>query len=233
MRGRRFVRSIVVAVLGAGAVVLGPAVVSASAEPCPDVEVVFARGTDQAPGVGPVGDAFVDAVRSQAADRSVGVYAVNYPASSNFSDRIGLARTVIDGIRDEGSHVQSMAANCPNTRLILGGYSQGAVVSAFVTSSTVPNGVPADQVPSPLPQEVADHVAAVVLFGKPSPEFLRQYDAPTIDIGAGYVGKTLELCAPGDTICENVPFGGVSVAHVLYPVNGMAGEGAAFAVGRL
>ena len=33
---------------------------SAAADPCPDVEVVFARGTTEPPGVGGVGQAFVD-----------------------------------------------------------------------------------------------------------------------------------------------------------------------------
>ena len=48
---------------------------TAAAQECPDVEVVFARGTSEAPGVGNVGQAFVDAVRAQAAPRTVGVYA--------------------------------------------------------------------------------------------------------------------------------------------------------------
>ena len=43
---------------------------SASAEPCPDVEVIFARGTGEPPGVGGVGQAFVDALRSQAGGKS-------------------------------------------------------------------------------------------------------------------------------------------------------------------
>jgi len=34
---------------------------SASAQPCPDTQVVFARGTGEEPGVGPTGQAFVDA----------------------------------------------------------------------------------------------------------------------------------------------------------------------------
>ena len=49
----------------------------AAAGPCPDVEVVFARGTDEPPGVGPTGQAFVDSLRSKAPGRSVGIYAVN------------------------------------------------------------------------------------------------------------------------------------------------------------
>lgn len=35
----------------------------ATARPCPDVEVVFARGTNEPPGVGGVGQAFVDSLR--------------------------------------------------------------------------------------------------------------------------------------------------------------------------
>src|SRR4051812_23647030 len=56
----------------------------ATAEPCPDVEVVFARGTTEPPGVGGVGQAFVDSLRSQLGGPSVGVYGVDYPASRDF-----------------------------------------------------------------------------------------------------------------------------------------------------
>ena len=57
---------------------------AAAAAPCPDVEIVFARGTTEPPGVGGIGQAFVDSLRSQLGGRSVGVYAVNYPASRDF-----------------------------------------------------------------------------------------------------------------------------------------------------
>lgn len=224
-------------VLGAVAVtawaLLSAPVPSASAQPCPDVEVVFARGTAEPPGVGGTGQAFVDSLRSQVGTRSVGVYAVNYPASSDFGNRIDFARTVVDGIRDAGAHIESMAANCPNTRMVLGGYSQGAVVAGFVTSAVVPEGVPDSEVPAPMPPEVADHVAAVALFGKPSDRFLRDAGAPPIAIGPLYAAKTIELCAPDDTICNGAPVGGPSIAHALYGVNGTVGQAAAFAVSRL
>jgi cutinase len=225
-----------------GAVVLTPLAVlsapvpSASAQPCPDIEVVFARGTFEPPGVGVTGQTFVDALRSQVGGRSVGVYAVNYLASGDFGDRIQFARTVIDGIRDAGVHVESMAANCPNTRMVLGGYSQGAVVAGFVTAASVPEAVPAEYrsfVPNPMPDEVANHVAAVALLGKPSDRFLRDVGAPAIVIGPRYVPKTIDLCAPGDTICDGAPVGMGSFAHGLYSVNGMTNEAAAFAAGKL
>jgi cutinase len=209
------------------------AVPAASAEPCPDVEVVFARGTGEPVGVGGVGQAFVDSLRSQVGGKSVGVYAVNYLASGDFSDGMAFANTVVDGIRDESNHVETMAATCPNTRMVLGGYSQGAVVTGFVTTDSVPPGVPALAVPAPMPPEVADHVAAVALFGTPSPAFLQSYGAPAITIGPLYAPKTTQLCAQGDTICDGTPGGGPTVAHALYPVNGMVNQAAAFAAGRV
>src|SRR6516225_2516457 len=71
---------------------LSAPVPSASAQPCPDVEVVFARGTTEDPGVGPTGQAFVDALRARSGTKSIGVYPVNYPATTDFP-------TALDGIR--------------------------------------------------------------------------------------------------------------------------------------
>jgi cutinase len=207
-----------------------------SAEPCPDVEVVFARGTGEPPGVGGIGQAFVDALGSRVGGRSLGVNPVNYQASSDFGGGVNFARTVVDGIRDAGTQVESTAANCPNTRVVLGGYSQGAVVSGFVTSPAVPREVPAEFasfVPQPLPPEVANHVAAVVLFGTPSNEFLRDAGAPPITIGPLFAAKTIELCAPDDNICDGAPPAPPGIAHTAYPVNGMVDQGADFAAGRL
>ena len=195
--------------------------------------MIFARGTGEPPGVGGVGQSFVDSLRSQAGGKSVAVYPVNYAASGDFNDTTAFAQTVVDGIRDAGARVQSTAANCPNTRIVLGGYSQGAAVAGFVTSAEVPSGVPAASVPQPLPPEVANHVAAVALFGKPSAAWTSQYGAPPITIGPLYAAKTTQLCAEGDSICDGTPGGGPSFAHALYPVNGMVGEAATFAVGRV
>ncbi len=218
------------AAVGAAAAVstsalLNVPVPSASADPCPDVEVVFARGSGESPGIGNVGGPFVDALRSQIGSRSLGVYPVNYPASTDFSSA-AFPLTVIDGIRDAGSHIESMAANCPKTREVLGGYSQGAAVAGYVTSAAVPPSVPAAAVPAPMPPDIANHVAAVTLFGTPSDQFLHNYGAPTIAIGPLYQPKTLELCAPGDGICGD---GNSPVAHISYSMNGMTGQAANFA----
>jgi cutinase-like protein len=233
LSARRIGHFLGAAALTACAALVSTPVPSASADPCPDVEVIFARGTGEPPGVGGVGQAFVDALRAQTGSKSVDVYPINYAASGDFNDTMALAQTVVDGIRDARNHVQATAANCPNTRMILGGYSQGAAVAGFVTSAAVPQGVPAASVPQPLAPEVADHVAAVTLFGKPSDAWMSQYGAPPITIGGAYSSKALQLCAQGDTICDGTPGGGPTFAHALYPVNGMVGDAATFAAGKL
>jgi cutinase len=228
-RVRRFATAVAVgAVVGTSALLSSP-VPAASADPCPDIEVVFARGSGEPPGIGSVGGPFTDALRGEIGGRSLGVYPVNYEASTDFGNP-DFPRTVVDGIRDASAHIESMAANCPKTREVLGGYSQGAALAGYVTSAAVPPGVPANLVPQPMPSGIANHVAAVTLFGTPSDQWLGQYGAPRIAIGPLYQPKTLELCAAGDSICGD---GSSPLAHGLYPVNGMTGQAADFATSHL
>jgi hypothetical protein len=222
-----------VATLIATSALLGTAAPPAFAQPCSDVEVVFARGTDEPPGVGGIGQGFVDALRSKTGAKSVDAYAVNYAASDDFGDPLQFALSVIDGIRDASNHIQATIADCPNTRIVLGGFSQGAAVAGFVTSPDVPPGVPAAFVPPPMPPEVANHVAAVTLFGKPSNQFLSDAGAPQITIGPLYVPKTIDLCATGDTICNGAPPGPPPAVHGSYVANGMAAQAASFVTSRL
>jgi len=103
-------------------------------------------------------------------------------------------------------------------------------VVAYTTEDAVPPGfsLPAG-ITGPLAPEVAKHVAAVVLFGKPSSGFLQMIytGAPPITVGQLYAGKTADLCIPEDNVCS--PTGNDNGAHNLYAVNGMATQGAEFA----
>jgi cutinase len=196
----------------------------AHAEDCPDTEVVFARGTTEDPGVGPTGQAFVDALRPRVGPKSVGVYAVDYPATTAFS-------TAIDGIRDARAHILAMAATCPKTKLVLGGYSQGAAVMGFVTASVVPDGVSASDVPAPMPPEVADQVAAVALFGKPSTRFMHAINDPPVTVGPQYAVKTIDLCVDNDLVCD---LHGTSFSvHNQYAELGMVDQGANYVATQL
>ncbi|MCV7226562.1 cutinase family protein [Mycolicibacterium komossense] len=209
----------------AGAAVVYPvaSAPAASADPCPDVQVVFARGTFEPAGVGAIGQAFVDSLRAQLPNKSVAVYAVNYPASLDFA-------RAADGVLDASNKVQDVVTTCPNTKMVLGGYSQGAAVMAYTTTDTLP---PNYQLPAgitgPMPKSTAGHVAAVTLFGKPSSGFLQMLDqtAPPITIGAEYGPKALDLCVDNDPVCSGN--GGDPGAHGSYAVNGMTDQAAGFA----
>jgi cutinase len=215
------------------ATLLGAPAPSASAQPCSDVEVVFARGTGEPPGVGGIGQAYVDALRAKAGAKSVDVYPVNYQASGDFADGMQFALTVIDGVKDASNHIEAVAAECPATRIVLGGFSQGAALAGYTTADVVPPEIPAFIAPVPMPPEIADHVAAVVLFGTPSNQFLADAGAPTIAIGPLYVPKTIQQCAPGDTICNGAPPGPPTGAHGSYVADGMVNQAATFTVSHL
>lgn len=201
---------------------------SASAAPCPDVEVTFARATNEPPGVGGVGQEFIDALRSKVGGRSVGVYPVNYPATEDW------APSSSAGANDASAHVQSMVADCPNTKIVLGGYSQGAMVIDLITIAQFPV---AGFIPDSLPADAAEHVAAVAVFGNPADRYL---GAPISAVSPWYGAKSIDLCAPGDPICS---IGGIlalptpeemfSPAHLSYQQSGMPGQAAAFAADHL
>jgi cutinase len=225
----RVLRWLAVAAVAVAAL-LGPqaAGIAAAADPgCPDVEVVFARGTFEAPGVGATGQALVDALNAQLPGKSVEAYGVNYPASLDF-------QAATDGIVDAANKIESIATSCPNTKVVLGGYSQGAAVAGYTTEESVPAGIilPAG-FSGPMPASTASHVAAVVLFGTPSPFFLGlvDHDAPPIVIGNLYANKTLQLCAPGDPVCY--PGGLDRAAHSSYKSNGMADQAASYVVSAI
>jgi cutinase len=188
----------VLAITATVASLVGPTgmVAAASAQPCPDVEVLFARGTHEPPGVGPTGQAFVDALRGRIGDQTLAVYPVNYPA-------IDLWATGVDGVRDAGARVLTLANACPDTEMVLGGYSQGAAVMGFVTSENVPDGVDPTTVPKPLDPDIAEHVAAVALFGLPNVRAMNFLGEPPVVIGPQYVAKTIQLCAPEDPVCSD------------------------------
>ena len=212
-RRRRCIAGLTAAAIAAAVLLLAPPLTPLAKASCPDAEVIFARGTGEPAGLGRVGNALVSSLR-QHTHQNIGAYGVNYPASNDF-----LAAT--DGANDASDHVQQMANNCPDTKLVLGGYSQGAAVMDIVTAAPLP-GFGFNQ---PLSADAADHVAAVTLFGNPSGRAGGLLTALSPRFG----GKILNLCNEGDPICSD---GNVWKAHMGY-VPGLTNEAANFAAGKL
>jgi cutinase len=182
----------------------------AAADGCPDAEVVFARGTGEPVGPGGPGQAFFDSLTGQLPGKSVNLYPVNYPATNDY------ANSARAGAGDEVAHVQNTVASCPKTKVVLGGYSQGAGVADLTSHQLSP--------------QVANHVAAVALFGNPQSNYSKQLSNSQIPaIDPSYSPKTIDICLPDDEICAE---GGNIIAHLGYvPV--ATDQAATFVAGRL
>lgn len=233
------VRRILVRLLAAALTVVAMSFVpngipTAAAQGCPDIEVIFARGTNDPPGIGLVGQGFVDALRSKVGDRSVGVYAVNYAATFNFL-------RAAEGATDANNHAQFIANSCPNTKLVLGGFSQGAAVidlmlgvapnvSALAGVSAIPglNSVPGldlNALATPMPPAAANRVAAVAVFGNP----LGRVMGPLNVLSPAFGARTIDLCNPADPICEKGDLSNRAAHHQYVP--GMTDQAATFVAG--
>jgi cutinase len=165
------------------ALMLAPAtLIPTASASCPDVEVVFARGRLESPGAGVIGNSFVSALRSKV-NKNVSLYAVRYPAD-----------TEVDvGANDMSAHVQNTINGCPDTRVVLGGYSLGAAVTDVVLAAPGPMF----GFTNPLPPGADQHIAAVALFGNGS-----QWVGPITNFNPAYNDRTIDLCHGADPICN-------------------------------
>jgi cutinase len=177
---------------------------------CPDVGVVFARGTGEAPGLGGTGTAFVTALRADLPGRIVTSYAVNYDASDTQTN-VGLGAT------DLSNHVISVAGQCPQTRFVIGGYSQGASVVDVAIGV-----VPTAGLVTTIPVSLASRIAAVVVFGNP----LGDLGHTIASLSPVYGPKSDSFCNAGDPVCGR---GFDLEAHLAYATDGSAVRGAQFA----
>jgi cutinase len=211
----------IAAVLAAGVLLVAPSTVphgvpSAAAVDCSDVELIFARGTDEPRGVGRVGQALADSLHEQTG-KKIDAYGVNYPAGK-------LQLGGGDGANDTIKRVKSTVKDCPATSIVLGGYSQGASVIDIVS------GVPVGGISwgSPLPQEYADNITAVATFGN----IVGRSGSP-LSVQSQLLGsKTIDLCNPEDPICHAGP-GNEWTGHTDGYVPVYTTQAATFIAGRL
>lgn len=203
-------------VMAAGLLATPSASPVAHAFDCPDVEVIFARGTNEPPGLGRVGDAFVDSLRQQTG-LNILSYGVNYAASK-------LQLHGGDGANDTIDRVKKSVETCPNTKIVLGGYSQGASVMDIVA------GVPIGGITwgNSLPAQYANNIAAVATFGDVADRAGGTLPSQSALLGS----KAIDLCNPNDPICHAGP-GNEWSGHTEGYVPVYTTQAAAFVAARL
>ncbi|WP_422749843.1 cutinase family protein [Mycobacterium sp. WMMD1722] len=155
---------------------------TAAAQSCPQAELIFARGRVESPGAGVIGNNLISALRNRT-DKDIDLYAVQYPADHEIDV----------GANDMSSRIQDMAARCPDTRLVLGGYSLGAAVTDVVLAAPIA----AFGFKKPLPPGMDQHIAAVALFGNGA-----AWVGPITNFSPLYRERTIELCHGADPICN-------------------------------
>lgn len=213
---RRLLRTIVVgAVLAAATAGTAVAVTTVSnAATCSDVDVVFARGTGEPAGLGITGGPFLQAVQRDLPGKTVSNHPVDYPADvAQAGDG--------QGATEMSEHVKQVAAQCPATKFILGGYSQGASVTDIALGIRTALGSGGT-----IPPALADNVAAVAVFGNPLRLFGQDIPRASQTFGA----KAIDLCNAGDPVCGN---GGDITAHLTYATNGSTTKAAQFAADKV
>ncbi|KPM40477.1 hypothetical protein AK830_g6084 [Neonectria ditissima] len=153
--------------------------------PCSDISVIFARGTTEPGNVGLVtGPPFFDALSAQLGNTSLTVQGVEYPATF-----AGFNLNGTEGVPSMTAFVNQTITRCPGTKMVMSGYSQGALVVRSTAEL--------------LPAETMSKVNSIVTFGDP------QNQAPI----TGGEGKTMVICLAKDSVCNG---GFINVAHLTY-----------------
>lgn len=211
---RVFVGGVLAVAATTGSVAFAPSAVADPAETCADVQIVFARGSGEIPGLGIVGGPFSTRLTAALPGQTVETYAVNYGANWN-------QRTAPEGAADITRKVVEVAARCLDTVFVLGGYSQGASATAIAL------GVPTSfGVGDVIPEQLASRVAAVVTFGDPLGLREETIEAQSILYG----DRARTYCTVGDPVCG----GGLNLlAHLAYPVNSTVPDAVTFASAKV
>lgn len=136
-------------------------------------------------------------LREKLGAQRVTVQGVDYPASSAGNAQLGAS-----GGPTMASLISTALSQCPNSKIVVSGYSQGAMVVHNALGSG----------------SASSQVAGAVLFGDP---LIRQ--------GVGSLGqdKIKQFCGTSDTICGQAA-GGVSGGHLSY--GSVAGQAADFVI---
>jgi acetylxylan esterase len=199
------------AVLAAGGVAVVAVVTSSqagaeSAADCADVHVITARGSTEPPGEGQTGALVRQIVDSS--EQNVSRAAVDYPATlTNYG------QSSAEGVAALTTQLTDQVLACPDQKIVLTGFSQGAHVVLDVLGGGGGGGLGAET--APIDPSIAENVTAVATFGDP-----RHVDDQAFNLGtsdrdglfprsadqlrtlAGFAERIQAFCDSGDPFCD-------------------------------
>ncbi|KAI4854097.1 cutinase-domain-containing protein [Aureobasidium sp. EXF-8845] len=158
---------------------------------CKPVTYIFARGTTEIGNMGStVGPALQKALESAFGQNNVATQGVTYPADVAGAISGALSPGTAQGARTMASLAQQVLSKCPDTKVVLAGYSQGA-----------------EQVHGALINLQNGQVAAAITFGDP----LQRSPFRNIDSG-----RTKIYCNLLDAVCNGAFI--ISASHLSYSI---------------
>ncbi|GAA0496775.1 hypothetical protein Ade02nite_55230 [Paractinoplanes deccanensis] len=181
----------------------GATKVAAPAGSCAAVHIIATRASTERPGAGIIGSLAASVQR--ASRQTISTEATDYPAVLN-----PYGPSVSAGVRALTGQITRKAQQCPGTKLVLMGYSQGAHVIGDVLAGS---GRQAVTTPTqPLNAQLAAKVTAVILMGDPRYVPNKDFNAGTSRTAGlfprggdapldGFAPKIQSYCDTGDNFC--------------------------------
>lgn len=200
---------------------------------CADVHIITARASTEAPGEGITGD-LVDRIIALS-DQSITRASVSYPATLN-----NYASSSAQGVAALKTQLTNQVSACPNQKIVLAGYSQGAHVILDVLGGG--GGGSLGATTAPIGAAIASHVAAAVSFGDPRHVVNQPFDLGTsrrnglfprtaaqLQVLRGFAPLIQAYCDANDTFCDS---GFSTTVHLTY-LNRYENAAAQFVLGKI
>jgi len=209
-RVRRIAAFAIACVAGALAMtaVATPAAAVPSNGGCAAVSIITARASTEAAGEGITGALVTQVVNASA--QTVSRASVSYPATLN-----NYANSSLQGINALKTQLTNLVNSCPNTKVVLMGYSQGAHVVLDVLGGG--QGGSLGTATAPISTSIGSHVVAVATFGDPRHVPNQPFNLGTSTrngrfprsstqlnvLNSTYSGKIAAWCDRNDTFCDS------------------------------
>jgi acetylxylan esterase len=174
---------------------------------CADVAIITARASTEAAGEGITGNLVTQIINTST--QNISRASVSYPATLNNYNSSSL-----QGINALKSQLTTEVTNCPNEKIVLLGYSQGAHVVLDVLGGG--QGGSLGTATPPIASNISSHVTAVATFGDPRHVTNQAFDVGTStrngrfprsatqdQVLSGFASRIQAWCDANDTFCAS------------------------------
>ena len=200
---------------------------------CADVAIITARASTEAAGEGITGALVTQIINTS--NQNITRASVSYPATLNNYNSSSL-----QGINALKTQLTNEVTNCPNEKIVLLGYSQGAHVVLDVLGGG--QGGSLGTATAPISSTISSHVTAVATFGDPRHVVNQAFDLGTsnrnglfprsstqLQVLSGFASRIHAWCDALDTFCSS---GFSTNVHLTY-LNRYQDAAASFVLGKI